>query len=71
MLSVFKKFLIVDKLSICMTEYAIWRHEGGMKKKQEQYGTFDDEDEAREKCSELNANKRPSGARWGYQVHPE
>lgn len=54
-----------------MTEYAIWKHEGGMKKKQEQYGTFDDEDEAREKCSELNANKRPSGARWGYQVHPE
>lgn len=54
-----------------MTEYAIWKHEGGLKKKQENYGKFDDKDAAQEKCDELNANKRPSGARWGYQVHPE
>jgi hypothetical protein len=53
-----------------MTKYAIWKHEGGLKKKQEQYGTFDDKDAAQEKCNELNSNKR-SGARWGYQVHSE
>lgn len=52
-----------------MTKYAIWRHEGGLKVKQEQYGPFDDKEKAEEKCSELN--KKIDIAVGGFQVHPE
>lgn len=47
--------------------YFIYRHEGGLKKKEE--GPFDDEDTAHERKDELN-NKVdiPLG---GYQVHEE
>lgn len=32
--------------------YYVWRHEGGIKKKEE--GPFDDETEAQERANELN-----------------
>lgn len=54
-----------------MTEYYIWKHEGGLKKKLEEEGSFDSKEDAQERCGELNENNRPSGATWGYQVHPE
>lgn len=52
-----------------MTEYAIWRHEGGMKKKQDQHGTFENKEDAQEKCDELN--RKIDIACGGFQVHEE
>jgi hypothetical protein len=52
-----------------VTEYAIWRHEGGIITKQEQFGTFSDKDKAKEKCDELN--QKVNIVNGGYRVQPE
>jgi hypothetical protein len=52
-----------------MTEYTIWRHEGGIKTKQEQFGTFTAKEKAKEKCDELN--QKVDIEMGGYRVHPE
>lgn len=43
--------------------------EGGMKKKQDQHGTFENKEDAQEKCDELN--RKIDIARGGFQVHAE
>lgn len=51
---------------LCMSYY-VYRHEGGLKKKEE--GPFDDKDEAVERKTELN--RKIDIALGGFKVHEE